>query len=172
MQSFGKILETSYNGVHHILHRTVQTGSNQDTKRSRRWINGGQKLCRWIKNVRICSWKNRCITGLQLYPQYPQNTSLIVSSEKALECQPYWQSLKEKAISNTGQVWQTGIENALQTDRSKLRCLDQGQIYKVSNIFANPLLHSAFGQNHCHGDILFNPLTSVKLLLYNNSITN
>ena len=36
MQDMGKNLKISYKGVHHILHRLVHTGFNQDTNRRER----------------------------------------------------------------------------------------------------------------------------------------
>ena len=53
-------LKTSYKGVHHILHRIVQSDSNHDTKRS------GRLQCTTVrvdKNIRISGLRNICLAG-------------------------------------------------------------------------------------------------------------
>ena len=57
VQEIGKKL--SYKGVPSILHRTVHTGFNQDTKWEAYCITG-----QVYRNIRISSLRNRCLTGL------------------------------------------------------------------------------------------------------------
>jgi transposase len=63
MREIAKKLKISYNTVYYFLHRTVQTGSNQNRKRS------GRPRCtneREDKYIRVSSLRNRCLTSPQL----------------------------------------------------------------------------------------------------------
>ena len=58
-----KKLKILYNAVYYFLHRTAQTGSNQDRKRS------GRPRCtteQENKYIRVSSLRNRCLTSPQL----------------------------------------------------------------------------------------------------------
>ena len=63
MREIAKKLKISYKGVYYSLHRTAQTGSNQNRKRS------GRPRCtteQEDKYIRVCSLRNRRLTGPQL----------------------------------------------------------------------------------------------------------
>ena len=63
MREIAKKLKISYNAVYYSLHRTAQTGSNENRKRS------GRPRCtteQEDKYIRVSSLRNRCLTSPQL----------------------------------------------------------------------------------------------------------
>jgi hypothetical protein len=63
MREIAKKLKISYNAVYYSLHRTAQTGSNQNRKRS------GRPRCtteQEDKSIRVSSLRNRRLTSPQL----------------------------------------------------------------------------------------------------------
>ena len=99
MREIANKLKIWYNAVYYSIHRTVQTGPNQNRKRS------GRPRCttkQEDKYIRVSSLRKSSTVSIIKY--YPQNTSLNVNSEEGtLGCWPSRQSCKEKAISQTGQ---------------------------------------------------------------------
>ena len=104
MPEIAKKLKISYNPVYYSLHRTAQTSSNQNRKRS------GRPRCTTVqeeKYIRVASLRNRHLPSPQLAASLNsthQNTSLNINIEEVTPgCWPSRQSCKEKAISQTGQ---------------------------------------------------------------------
>ena len=62
MREIAKKLKISYNAVYYSLHRTAQTGSNQNRKRKAPGGPGAQMS----KYIRVSSLRNRCLTSSQL----------------------------------------------------------------------------------------------------------
>ena len=63
MREIAKKLKISYNAVYYPLHRTEETGSNQNRKRSgRSWCTTEQE----DKYIRVSSLRNRRLTSRQL----------------------------------------------------------------------------------------------------------
>ena len=63
MREIAKKLKISYNAVYYSLHRTAQTGPNQDRKKS------GRPRCtteQEDKYIRVSSLRNRCLTSPHL----------------------------------------------------------------------------------------------------------
>jgi transposase len=80
MREIAKKLKISYNAVYYSLHRTAQTGSNQNRKRS------GRPQCtteQEVKYIRVSSLKNRRLRSPQLAallnsnPKTPISTSTV-----------------------------------------------------------------------------------------------
>ena len=63
MLGIGKKLKILYNAVYYSLHRTAQTGPNQNRKRSGRTRCTTEQKDKYIK---VSSLRNRCLTSLQL----------------------------------------------------------------------------------------------------------
>ena len=102
MQEIAKKLKVSYNAVYYSLHRTAQTGPNQNRKRSESpRCTTEQEVHQSVQLEKQTPHKSS--TG-SFIKQYPQNTSLNVNSEEATPgCWPSRQSCKEKDIFQTGQ---------------------------------------------------------------------
>ena len=63
MREIGKKLRISYSAVYYSLHRTAQTGPNQNIKRSGKpWCTTEQEE----KYIRMSSLRNGCLTSPQL----------------------------------------------------------------------------------------------------------
>ena len=103
MREIAKKLKISYNAVYYSLHRTAQTVSNQNRKRS------GRPRCtteQEDKYIRVSSLRNRCLTSPQLAASLNSTRKTPVSTstvKRSPGCWPSRQSCKEKAISQTGQ---------------------------------------------------------------------
>ena len=63
MQEFAKKLNILYNAVYYSLHRTAQTGPNQNRKRS---VRPRCTTEQEDKYIRLSSWRNRRLTSYQL----------------------------------------------------------------------------------------------------------
>ena len=95
MREIAKKLKISYNGVYYSLHRTAQTGSNQNRKRS------GRPQCtakQEDKYIWVSSLRNRHLTGPQLAASLngTHKTQNVHSEEATPGCWPSRQSGKEK----------------------------------------------------------------------------
>ena len=99
MREIAKKLKISYNSVYYSLHKTAQTGSNQNRKRS------GRPRCTTEQEdmyIRVSSLRNRRFRSPQLAASLNSTRKTPVSTS-TLGCWPSRQSCKEKAISQTGQ---------------------------------------------------------------------
>ena len=99
MREIAKKLKISYNAVYYSLHRTAQTGSNQNRKRS------GRPRCtteQEDKYIRVSCLRNGRLTGPQLAASLnsTRKTPLSTSTVKGRLWDADLQSCKEKAISD------------------------------------------------------------------------
>ena len=92
MREISNKLKISYNAVYQSLHRTTQTGSNQNRKRSGRPRCTTEQEDKYISVQVEKQTPHKSSTG-SFIKQYPQNTSLNVNSEEATPgCWPSRQS--------------------------------------------------------------------------------
>ncbi|KAL7890949.1 hypothetical protein AOLI_G00004250 [Acnodon oligacanthus] len=78
MRDITKKLKLSYHAVNYSLRRVRQTGSNKDRKRS------GRPRCTTVqedKYLRVCSLRERCLTGCQLTAS---NTSVSINCQEEI----------------------------------------------------------------------------------------
>ena len=116
MREIAKKLKISYNSLYYSLHRSVQTGSNQNIKRS------GRPRCtteQEDKYIRVSSFRNRRLTS-------PQLAASLNSTRKT----PVSTSTVKRRLRDAGLLGRVAKKKPylrLANKNKRLRCTDTGQ---------------------------------------------